>query len=734
MSRQDNTAMLSIRDNFFNRTVGEFLKDNIQANSALSFVSAYFTIYAYESLKEELNSIDNLRFLFGEPTFINTIDPDKSEKKSFSIIEAGLNISNTLNQKQIATDCSKWLSDKVEIKSIKQSNLLHGKFYHIESNGKEKAILGSSNFTRRGLGLADRSNIELNLIVNDERDKTEIKNWFDRLWKDDKYVEDVKEKVLQYLEKLYIDNAPEFIYYKTLFHLFEKFLQEQKSVFLLNEKVQLTETKIWETLFSFQKHGATAAINKLLNYNGCIIADSVGLGKTYEALAVIKYFELMNNRVLVICPKKLRRNWTVFKADNNTDLNPFRDDRFSYSVLNHTDLSRENGMQGDLDLSLINWGNYDLVIIDESHNFRNNTKGKKDEDGNTIRKSRYERLMDDIIKSGVKTKVLLLSATPVNNNLKDLRNQIYFFTEGNDTGFADSLQISSLNGLLIEAQTKFTNWAKKKRSHQVTTKELMDELPQMFFKLLDELTIARSRKHIKKYYKEELDRIGAFPERKNLNPIYPAIDTEDMFLSYDKLNDEINNYKLSLFNPSVYVYEKYWHQYNIKSRADNNKGAYDDTATREHHLIGMMKVNFLKRLESSVESFELTISRTLDKISRLIKKIDDFDKAVKEKTEVKINFSISTDESMPEAAGEDDDLTQAFEIGGKLKFNLAHLDYKNWKNDLLKDKDQLLPLLNAAHSVTPDRDAKLGELKNIIEEKINNPTINKDGKENDGRK
>ncbi len=712
-------SMTSLRDNFFNKTIGEFLKKNINKDASLSFVSAYFTIYAYDSLKNELNNINNLRFLFGEPSFINTMDPERSDNKTFYITENGLNVSNVLLQKQIALECKNWIEEKVEIKSIKQANLLHGKLYHIETNGKEKAILGSSNFTCKGLGFAEKSNIELNLIVNDERDKTEIKDWFDNIWQNDKYVENVKDEVLQYLEKLYLDNPPEFIYYKTLFHLFDKFLKDQNTSLLLNEKVKVTETDIWNSLYGFQKHGATAAINKLLNYNGCIIADSVGLGKTYEALAVIKYFELMNSRVLVLCPKKLRTNWTVFKADNNTDLNPFKNDRFAFTVLNHTDLSRENGKQGDIDLSMINWRNFDLVVIDESHNFRNNTKGKKDEDGNIIRKSRYDRLLEDIIKAGVKTKVLLLSATPVNNNLKDLRNQLYFFTEANDNGFYETLQIKSLNSLLKDAQTKFTNWAKKKREEKTSSKELIDELPPMFFKLLDELTIARSRKHIKKYYKEELDKIGAFPERSNLEPIYSQIDSQDMFLSYDKLNDEIEKYKLSLFNPSKYVIDEYKSYYEEKA---GTKIASFSQADRESFLIGMMKVNFLKRLESSVEAFELTIGRTLEKIKNLIDKIDKY----KETLPKDLDFEL--DDSQYD--NDDDELNQAFEIGAKLKFNLAHMDYEKWKRDLSKDKDQLLPLYNAAHSVTIDRDAKLAQLKKIIENKIKNPTKNIDGIEN----
>ncbi len=405
MSQHDASLPKSaIRDNRHRGTVGDFLKAKVEANSTLSIVSAYFTIYAFDALKQQLLGIKSLKFLFGEPRFIKSLDPSKTDKKAFQIEDEGLQLQNRLEQKRVAKECAEWIEKKVQIRSVKQSNLLHGKMYHIAHKGTENAIMGSSNFTVRGLGLGTKyNNIELNLEVDSKRDTRDLKAWFDELWNDAELIEDVKQDVLLYLEQLYQNNTPEFIYYKTLFHIFESFLDDLKKSDLLSEQLHLFNTEIWKALFEFQKDGVKAAINKIRRYNGCIIADSVGLGKTFEALAVIQYFERRNEKVLVLCPKKLRENWTVYLAQNNSDLNPFIKDRFSYTVLSHTDLSRDSGWSGDINLETINWGNYDLVVIDESHNFRNNIKSKRDESGNLIRKSRYEMLRDDIIKSGVKT-------------------------------------------------------------------------------------------------------------------------------------------------------------------------------------------------------------------------------------------------------------------------------------------------------------------------------------------
>ncbi len=699
-----------IRDNHRRGSVGHFLQEKIRSGARLSIVSAYFTIYAFEALKTQLTVIEDLKFLFGEPRFVRSLDPDKTDKKSFQIEDDGLQLQNRLEQKRIAKECADWIRAKVQIRSVKQANLLHGKMYHIANNGVEDAIMGSSNFTVRGLGLGESgNNIELNLEVDSNRDRRDLKAWFDELWDDESLVEDVKDEVLQYLEQLYQNHSPQFIYYKTLFHIFERFLADQDASGLLTEKSQLVDTDIWKTLFEFQKDGVKGAINKIRAHNGCIIADSVGLGKTFEALAVIKYFELLNYRVLVLCPKKLRENWTVYQAQNNSELNPFVKDRFSYTVLCHTDLSRDSGFSGDINLEAINWGNYDLVVIDESHNFRNNTGSRRDEEGNIIRKSRYERLMEDIIKRGVKTKVLLLSATPVNNDLKDLRNQLYLLTEGRDDAFRESIGIASIKETLASAQRTFTTWAKQHEERK--TSDLLEKLSSSFFKLLDELTIARSRKHIQRYYKATIAELGGFPERLKPISVYPEIDLKGRFPSYDKINDEISEYQLSLFNPAKYVLPQYQHLY------DTGKSVFSQ-GDREHFLISMMKVNFLKRLESSVSAFAITMDKTIQKIEELQTRIKQFQTLKNQPLEVEAA-------SPPVEELDDEDLRDAMQVGQKLVYQMAHLDVEAWLKDLDRDKDQLVGLYNSAAAITVERDAKLAKLKELIAQKVQHPTLNK---------
>lgn len=720
MSQHDASLPNSaIRDNRHRGTVGDFLKAKVEENSTLSIVSAYFTIYAFDALKQQLLGIKSLKFLFGEPRFIKSLDPSKTDKKAFQIEDEGLQLQNRLEQKRVAKECAEWIEKKVQIRSVKQSNLLHGKMYHIAHKGTENAIMGSSNFTVRGLGLGTKyNNIELNLEVDSKRDTRDLKAWFDELWNDAELIEDVKQDVLLYLEQLYQNNTPEFIYYKTLFHIFETFLDDLEKCDILSEQLHLFDTEIWKSLFEFQKDGVKAAINKIRRYNGCIIADSVGLGKTFEALAVIQYFERRNEKVLVLCPKKLRENWTVYLAQNNSDLNPLVKDRFSYTVLSHTDLSRDSGWSGDIKLETINWGNYDLVVIDESHNFRNNIKSKWDESGNLIRKSRYERLRDDIIKSGVKTKVLLLSATPVNNDLKDLRNQLYLIAEGGDAAFGESLGIASLRDTLADAQGKFTKWAKKSRDRK--TSELLEELSSAFFKLLDELTIARSRKHIQKYYKDAIAQLGGFPERLKPISVFPEIDLKGEFMSYEQLNSEISKYQLSLFNPSKYVLSPYRSVY-------ENKGVRNfKQSDRERCLIGMMKVNFLKRLESSIRSFALTMERTITKTENLETKIKNF-KQLQQSRDA--NQTVTFSDLMIEDL-DDEELQDAMQVGQNLIFQMAHLDVETWLKYLKNDKEQLKKIYNSAQRISVERDAKLAELKELIAKKVKHPTTNKHGQPN----
>jgi ERCC4-related helicase len=711
MMKQKQQRQSGIRDNLDRGSMGEFLRENIVNGSRLSIVSAYFTIYAYAALRAELEQIAELRFLFGEPRFVKSLDPHKSDSQAFTILDEGLQLTNQLEQKRIARQCANWIRQKVEIRSMRRANLLHGKMYHIDTNGIHDAILGSSNFTVRGLGLHSdgQNNIELNLEVDSRRDRQDIKRWFDELWADEELTEDVKEDVLYYLDKLYQDNAPQFIYYKTLFHVFERFLAEQERGGLLDEDIKLTDTAVWKTLFEFQKDGVKGAINKILTHNGCIIADSVGLGKTYEALAIIKYFELRNDKVLVLCPKKLRENWTIYQGINNSPLNPFLFDRFGYTVLSHTDLSRDGGLSGDINLDYFNWGNFDLVVIDESHNFRNNTKGKRDEEGHRIRQSRYERLLEDIIQSGIQTKVLLLSATPVNNDLKDLRNQLHFLTGGRDSAFADTIGISNLTETLASAQRRFTEWTKQGTRD---TRRLLESLDSAFFKLLDELTIARSRRHIQRYYPESIRQLGGFPQRATPISIYAEIDRQNRFPSYDRINDEITNYRLSLFNPSAYLYPEFVDQYEL------DRVAQFTQQKREHYLIGMMKVNFLKRLESSVHAFAITMQRTMAKIEDLETRIEQFQALQASNPELDFE-ELQVDDL------EDEELAAALQVGQKLTFNMAHLNVAEWLADLRADKQQLHMLAVLAAAVRPEQDAKLTKLKELIAQKANQPTVNR---------
>ena len=704
----------SIRDNHNRGNVASFLQDKLTHNAVVSIVSAYFTIYAYDALSSELDAIKELRFLFGDPQFISLLDPDKNEKKAFRIEDEGLALDNQLKQKQVAARCAQWISDKVEIRSIRQSNLLHAKMYHIDDGRREHAITGSSNFTRRGLGLSETPNIELNMIVDSDRDRTDLKAWFDAVWGNNDIVEDVKDKVLSYLDQLYVNHASDFIYFKTLYHIFEQYLNEQKHDASLFEQLPIKSTQIWNLLFPFQRDGVKAAIHKINQFNGCILADSVGLGKTFSALAIIKYFELRNERVLVLCPKKLRENWTLYLASQNSAANILAKDRFGYTVLSHTDLTRESGKTGDIDLAQLNWNNYDLVVIDESHNFRNDAAGKKDADGNVIRKTRYERLIKDVIKSGVNTKVLLLSATPVNNDLSDLRNQIYLMTGGHDAAFAESLGINSLKDLLKRSQNIFTQWSE---SEERDSRDLLAKLPSQFFSLLDGVTIARSRKHIERHFQESMDKIGHFPTRKPPISVFSGIDTRDRFISFVQLNADILKFKLSLYQPLTFVDPAFKALY----ETDTTENFSQDT--REKFLIYMMKVNFLKRLESSVHAFYLTMQRTVDKIEQLEQRLNDF------KQRQSTASSVITEQIDATELEEDQDLQQADEFG-KRKYRLEHMMIDSWLAALAEDKRTLGALADRAEIIDPSRDAKLVELRRLIIAKLQQPTQTLQGQPN----
>lgn len=692
------------------RLVGDFLRSVIKDGSHLSIVSAYFTIYAYEALRDVLKSAGCVRFLYGDPQGIGTVDPKSEDAKSFRLNDdAGLELHRVLAQKALARDCAQWIKNKVDVRTVKESGFLHGKLYHAANDGGAAALVGSSNFTRRGLGYGAAPNIELNLEVRGEPERESLIRWFDELWNDEIMTEDVKAEVLAALDRLGKRHTPEFVYYKTLFHVFADRLARQEERDGLLHDIHLRDTAVWKALYEFQKDGATSAINRLLRHNGCIVADSVGLGKTWTALAVIKFFELRNEKVLVLCPKKLKENWTRYAAWAAQRNNPFEADRLNYTVLAHTDLSRYEGKSGEIDLAGFNWGAFDLIVIDESHNFRNEGRDHTDDAGAVIRRSRYNRLLEEVIGNGVPTKVLMLSATPVNTSLRDMRNQIYLMTEKRRDAFRETLGIGDIQALFGKAQKEFQQWETQRQSGAKAGKAaLFETLGADFLSLLDAVTIARSRDHLRRFYPDVTEQVGGFPKRSKPENLHPPTD-RDRSLSYDELHERIGGFRLAIYMPSAYLKD-------TAALDDERKKLNFDQRDREHWLIGMMRVNLLKRLESSVHAFELTTKRILERMDRL-------------ESQIEIWKRRGADEEI-DTAPEEDEEDEEFTVGKKRRYRLNELDVDRWRRDLREDREVFKELHAQARLVTARRDAKLAELKKILRLKVESPPVDKDGRAN----
>lgn len=691
-----------LRDNRERGSAASFIETTVKPGAKLSIVSAYFTSFTYEKLSSALNEINELRFLFGEPRFLKDADNSELVPPAFSFGEGGLRLTEQIRQRAVALRCARWIRERVQIRSVKRSGLLHGKLIHVDDGRRAHALLGSSNFTMNGLGLSQSPNIELNLVVDGDRDREDLLAWFDELWTDEDLTDDVRAEVLRALEASYAHANPEFVYFKTLLHIFGDYLTEQADEEAQFEQTAFEQTAIWQALFDFQRDGLRAVLSKIEKHGGCILADSVGLGKTYTALGVIKWFEKRNKNVLVLCPKKLRENWTDYLAINNSELNPLREDKFGYTVLSHTDLSREKGRVGDIDLSRIEWSNYDLVVVDESHNFRNASRNRR----GIGRRTRYERLMDDIVKSGLKTKVLLLSATPVNNNLSDLKSQLDLISADKNDGFRE-LGIPNLSSLIGSAQRKFADWAK---SGNRDASILLTALPPALFGLLDGVTIARSRRHIERHYASSMERIGHFPRRAAPESIFANIDSHGGFPAFETVDDAISRLELALYSPLAFVLPAHRHLY--------DKGGNFDQGNREKYLIAMMKSGFLKRLESSVSSFRLTMDRMIERIDRRVTELDAFSEAAE------VDSEIGEEDEL------DEELDGAIEVGGALKYRLAHVDRPKWKAALLRDRERIMGLADSARLVTPDRDAKLDKLIEIVRAKAAEPSTNRNGEAN----
>lgn len=682
-------------DNKKNGKVGDELRKYLTDGAKLSVISGLFSIYGFESLKKELRQIDGTRLVLCQSP-VN--DNSSSAFSSITGDQFELRFKNQLNQTQVARECARWLADKVQVRAATNPGAFGQNLLHVQNkNGEAIGIQGSSSFTSTGFGYTESDRYHMNMCAVDAPSTTAMLEWFESIWNDPAAVQDAKEQILKELDNLIKDQSPEFIYFLTLYNLFKDFLEDIDEENIIKTKTGFKETLVWNKLYKFQRDGVLGAIDKLEKYNGCIIADSVGLGKTFEALAVIKYYELRNDRVLVLCPKKLRDYWTVYTVNDKRNL--FAGDRFNYDVLNHTDLTRLQGRSGEINLETLNWGNYDLVVIDESHNFRNSSSSSKE--GLT----RYSRLMDEIIRSGVRTKVLMLSATPVNNRMNDLKNQVAFITEGMDYAYTD-YGIASIEETLRKAQTRFNQWLKLDDQHR-KVETLLDSMNFDYFKLLDILTIARSRKHLVKYY--DIAEIGEFPERLKPVNIKEDIDIEAKFPQLRDINRTIRRLNLSAYSPLKYVRtdkrEEYSRKYDIQVKDGASVFRQVD---REQSLIHLMRVNLLKRMESSINSFALTLEKLLGNVEGLLEKLES-------------HSSDDIEELGIEDIEVDEPEFDAYLIGRKVKVLIKDMDEVRWKQDLEEDHAKLTELLSEARKIEASRDAKLHRLRSIIAEKCQNP-------------
>lgn len=694
-------------------TVRDDLRKTIRKGSRLSIAAACFSVYAYQELKEQLEGVEELRFLFTSPTFLKEKVPKAkrefyiprlNRERSIYGTEFEVKLRNELTLKAISRECADWVRRKVTFKSNTTPEQMPG-FITVD----ESTYMPISGFTTVDLG-CERGNNVYNFVTRTEASENsrQYLRLFDELWRDDTRLQDVTDEVLESISTAYRENSPEFIYFFTLYNIFSEFLDDISEDVLPNEATGFKNSKIWNMLYNFQKDAALAIINKLEKFNGCILADSVGLGKTFTALAVIKYYEDRNKSILVLCPKKLSENWNTYKQNYRN--NPLAEDRLRYDVLYHTDLSRSFGQTNGIDLARLNWGNYDLVVMDESHNFRNGGEVTGEEG----KENRYLKLMNKVIRAGVRTKVLMLSATPVNNRFIDLRNQLALAYEGDAAELNGKLDTQKpIDEIFRQAQKAFNAWSKLP-ADQRTTEKLLSMLDFDFFTLLDGVTIARSRRHIQKYY--NMADIGQFPRRLKPISLRPCLTDLPRAINYKDIYEQLNALNLSIYTPSNYIQPSRLSQYIEQT---HNKGNSLTQQGREEGIRRLMSINLLKRLESSVYSFRLTLERINKLIADTIATIQNYQNG---------GQVLELDDlSAAEDWDADDQNTDFFTVGRKIKIDLADMDYLTWLRDLQSDAETLQLLLFMVADITPAHDSKLRQLFDLIDQKITHP-INSDNR------
>ncbi|MEO1785178.1 helicase-related protein [Thermodesulfobium sp. 4217-1] len=701
-----------------NSLLGDDLKSTINANSKLKIAASCFSMYAYETLKRELSRIDSLEFIFTSPSFVplDMLDNTKKQhreffiskterEKSFYGSEFEIQLKNKLTQRAIAKECAEWIKKKAKFRS-NITNAPMQQFICVSQAEKSYIYSPIQGFTAVDLGYQKGNAISNFVNKFNEIPMTQTYlNLFDQLWADNEKLKDVTDILINHISTVYKENPPELIYFLMIYNIFNEFLEDINDDVLPNDRTGFKDTVVWNKLYNFQKDAASGIINKLETFNGCILADSVGLGKTFTALAVVKYYELRNKSVLVLCPKKLADYWLNF--NKNLKTNTFVKDRFNYDVLNHTDLLRKMGYSYGIPLDRVNWGNYDLLVIDESHNFRNNIAFKD-------RETRYQRLMNEVIRSGVKTKVLMLTATPVNNRFNDLKNQLAFAYEGNPDVLASKLNVSkNIEEIFRRAQVAFNAWSKLP-SEKRTPEAILNSLDFDFFELLDSVTIARSRKHIQTFY--DTADIGQFPQRNK--PISYRSKLTDMpnIPGFNDIYKELSLLKMAIYAPIGYILPsrigKYEELYDTEVHGGKSKFRQVD---RERSLQALMTINLLKRLESSVSSFRLSLERLKDSISVAVGKIDDFYQG---KTATFIEPNLVDEDALDD---EDIENIDNFFASKSIQISLKDMDTKSFIYDLKSDLAIIENLLGYMNKITPQHDYKLQHLKSLLTTKIQNP-------------
>ena len=673
--------------------VNEYLKGKKGRN--INIINDKLTLSVFRELAKNLQNVGHINFIIRNKSYIPSgrelsrefeISPGITDLffSSYDIIR-----KNRLEHFSKARSMHNFIKNYVNVKKVKMPGKVKGNIILIDD---EIAIHGTSSLEipgkpRRG----ELAPIHFNSIVNDQAQIGHFKRLFQVIWNNNDYTKDCKEALLEGLNYVYKDYSPEFIYFFTLEELFSSQLDGGVERFE-KDRTGFKKSAIWNSLYEFQKDAAVSAIRKINKYNGCIIADSVGLGKTFEALAVIKYFELREDNVLVLCPAKLYDNWDSFR--NPYIDNIFVQDSFNYKILCHTDLTRTKGYsRSGIDLSRINWSHFDLVVIDESHNFRN-----RNEDVDHL--SRYMKLMNEVIKKGHGKKVLMLSATPVNNSLVDLKNQISIITADRDYAL-EEIGILSIDSLLRKTQKEINNWLE---TRDRTKNALLNRLPAKFYKLLEMMTIARSRKHITGFYGDS--NLGKFPRKLPPKTYYPEIDTAGKLLHFAVTNETLESLNLAVYAPMSYIKSEYKAFYREKYQTVYGDRVLFYHESRELITAKLHRFNLFKRLESSIFAFGETIGR-------LIARIDSY-----------INVISCCHVGDIKFEGEEgilEDLTLDY----KYEIKVEHLYTADFLEDLYHDKSILEALYRDVLAVLNEkRDAKLKKLKKIIVEKITQTPYN----------